>query len=882
MPRIEIPYNFKPRWYQEPLMRYMDNGGKRAVWIVHRRGGKDLTAMQQTNKMAHLEKGLYWHIFPTAEQARKALWTGSVSTGNKERIMEAVFPRAIRKSPRDWSLQGEMVVELKCGSVWRLMGSDKMEIVGAGPKGVTFSEFALAKPNTWDLVRPMLRESNGWAQFITTPRGNNHAKKLYDQAGQDKGWFRDLKTVRDTGLTYHSSNGGRPIGWEEMVAEERAEGMPEALIEQEYFCSWSAANVGSFYGILLGLLEARGGVGLQFDVSGDEVFTFWDLGRADDTTIWWMRFREGSTQDAPRVDVLDHYASHGEDLEHYFNVLDERAKVNGWRYAQHVLPHDARAKTLSTRLSVLEQFVDRYGTGMVRIGPELSLRDGIQAVRWLLQKEIRFHPNCSLATTNKDCDGVEALRAYERTWDPVRKVFSETPLHNWSSHTCFVADTLVLTERGQVPIAEVTTADRVWLAQGRHGKVTNAGMVGQRETVLVALSDGRSLECTPDHHVFTTHGLVRADALRHGDGVFTPEEPQWNLSRLIDNAMGLRAAFSESIAASGIGGGRAGRCTCRNEAGAALCACCTASSTPTDAAPSQGTTASFQSIGTGTTSTPTIGSASQEVAETHRQPSTRSKNLAVFGTTEKQAAITRRHMSMAASICTAPSGAPRMARFLRAIMSTTRMATGAITALRTWTSCWHLITRACIVPRAGGLAAMPTNDSWQPLKMAQGLGIDRPRDGAGTVSMESAHGLGANGSRSSASSAVESDSRPIQSAQGSAVEPVRPLLYVVGVRRSGRVVPVYDLTVDHHHAYYANGVLVSNCDAFRGLALYTKIGEWVSRGSRGLKWPSGPPGTPRGEPGSVAPPSEPMREPQTLEELRDFVISKPKGRGRIG
>lgn len=25
--------------------------------------------------------------------------------------------------------------------------------------------------------------------------------------------------------------------------------------------------------------------------------------------------------------------------------------------------------------------------------------------------------------------------------------------------------------------------------------------------------------------------------------------------------------------------------------------------------------------------------------------------------------------------------------------------------------------------------------------------------------------------------------------------------------------PVFDLTVEHHHCYFANGVLVSNCDA---------------------------------------------------------------------
>ena len=31
--------------------------------------------------------------------------------------------------------------------------------------------------------------------------------------------------------------------------------------------------------------------------------------------------------------------------------------------------------------------------------------------------------------------------------------------------------------------------------------------------------------------------------------------------------------------------------------------------------------------------------------------------------------------------------------------------------------------------------------------------------------------------------------------------------------------PVYDLTVEHHHCYIANGLLVSNCDAFRYAAI---------------------------------------------------------------
>jgi hypothetical protein len=205
--------------------------------------------------------------------------------------------------------------------------------------------------------------------------------------------------------------------------------MPEELIQQEYFCDFSAANVGSFYGPLLAAMERKGLVGQHFDSGRQDVFTNWDLGRTDDTAIWWWRpTPEG-------VDVLDHYASHGEDLEHYFHVLDTRAERHGWCYRKHFLPHDARAKTLATKVSVQDQFLARYGASQVAVGPALSLKDGIAAVRRLLGRTVRFHARCALSASPKDCDGVDALRSYHRTWDAERKCFSETPVHDWSSHT---------------------------------------------------------------------------------------------------------------------------------------------------------------------------------------------------------------------------------------------------------------------------------------------------------------------------------------------------------------------------------------------------------------------------------------------------------------
>lgn len=422
--RVTLPNEFAPRPYQRAAMRYFDGGGKRAITVWHRRAGKDLTALHQEAKGAHEETGAYWHFFPTFEQARRSIWEGYRKDG--QRILENVFPGFLEPK-RAGSIvkrknEQQMLVELKCGSIWRLMGSDRVENVGAGPKGVVFSEFALCRPSAWDFVRPMLRESGGWAWFITTPRGHNHAKKLYDSAIGDSGWYRDVQTVRDTGLQYASNRDpSKLLGAEEMMAEERAEGMEEALIRQEYLCDWTAANVGSVWGDLLEAADKDERTA-AFEHETDGVFTSWDLGLSDSTAIWFWRVRGDGAE------FIDHYEAHGKPLSHYFDELEQRAKDRGYRYTKHWLPHDARARTLASGVSILDQFIQRLGTGAVAIAPQLSLLDGIQAGRWLLQQEgTRIHPRCG--------EGLEALRAYRYEYDEDRKTFRAKPLHDWSSHT---------------------------------------------------------------------------------------------------------------------------------------------------------------------------------------------------------------------------------------------------------------------------------------------------------------------------------------------------------------------------------------------------------------------------------------------------------------
>jgi hypothetical protein len=184
------------------------------------------------------------------------------------------------------------------------------------------------------------------------------------------------------------------------------------------------SDVGAIWGPWMAALHARGGV-CAFDHGTDRVYTSWDLGRADSTAIWFWRI---GVNGLPQV--LDHYENAGQGLSHFFGVVDGK----GYAYAKHFLPHDAKIKTLATQRSVLEQCVDRYGIDRVARTPDLSVEDGIEAVRWLLEQPIEIHERCDVPA-RLEHSGLEALREYRYEWDEAHQCFKRTPLHNWASHS---------------------------------------------------------------------------------------------------------------------------------------------------------------------------------------------------------------------------------------------------------------------------------------------------------------------------------------------------------------------------------------------------------------------------------------------------------------
>ena len=124
-------------------------------------------------------------MLPEFLQGRRAIWTAVNPHTGKRRIDEA-FPDAIVESRNDTS----MTVKFINGSTWCVLGSDTYDtsLVGSSYAGLTFSaNMRCLIPVSGPYARPMLEENDGWAVFITTPRGRNHAFDMFKYASHNPG-----------------------------------------------------------------------------------------------------------------------------------------------------------------------------------------------------------------------------------------------------------------------------------------------------------------------------------------------------------------------------------------------------------------------------------------------------------------------------------------------------------------------------------------------------------------------------------------------------------------------------------------------------------------------------------------------------------------------
>ena len=387
---VTIPY--KPR----PLQRAIHERLKRFnLLVIHRRAGKTVLAINQLIKWVMTcthdrPRGAY--IAPLYRQAKSIAWD--------------YLQHYCRPIPGAEFNQAELRVDLPGGARIQLFGADNPDSLrGLYFDGVVIDEVAQISPSLFpEIIRPAIADRMGAVLFLGTPKGRNYFHDLYMDVRNNEDWLVEVHRASETGI----------IDPDELAAARAS--MSEDLYQQEFECSWSAAIKGTYYGDLINKAREEGRICRIPIESKVPVHSFWDLGRNDSTSIWFMQ------QVGLERRFVDYYETNGEGLDHFARVLKEK----GYLYGDHYLPHDVEVTELSTNDNRRE-ILERLGVRPIKVVPRIgSVQEGIELVRQEL-------PSCWFDEVRADY-GIRCLENYAKDWDESRQVFRSTPRHDQWSH----------------------------------------------------------------------------------------------------------------------------------------------------------------------------------------------------------------------------------------------------------------------------------------------------------------------------------------------------------------------------------------------------------------------------------------------------------------
>ena len=407
MPVVKIDY--EPR---EAFIPFHNRVNRFSSLVCHRRAGKTVACINDlVAKALHTKKkdARYAYVAPFYRQAKDVAWTylKAATEGISTKIREA-----------------DLRIELPNGAWITLYGADNPDALrGLYFDGVILDEFGDCRPALWaEVILPCLLDRKGWAVFIGTPKGKNHFYLMNKRAIQEDSWYQMTLKASESGLLDVDD-----------LKEIRGQ-MTEDQYDQEMECSFDAAVQGTYYASLITKLESEGHMGAHRWDPTQPVYVATDLGFTDSTAMWfWQLAPDG-------IKVIDYEEHAGKSLPFYFDLLEEK----GYEYEIVWLPHDAKAKSLQTGRSTIEQFLEAGFP--CSITPKLAVQHGIDAARKVITGCYFDEVACY--------DGIEALRAYRRSFNEVTKQFGKSPVHDWASNGADAFRYLALVTQEHLQVAQ--------------------------------------------------------------------------------------------------------------------------------------------------------------------------------------------------------------------------------------------------------------------------------------------------------------------------------------------------------------------------------------------------------------------------------------------
>lgn len=398
---------------------------KRFFYLVWpRRHGKEFTSWELILEAAVTDPGLYIMIYPTNVRGRMILWEGAILLEDKTSVrFRDMLPRALRAKK---DLDDDMVIRLVNGSIIWVLGSDidPEKLRGVNCRGVVCSEYAYSDPRVRLILMPILRQNGGWMLLQTTYNGQNHAYRLMQELQGNPEWECRVENV----ISLVDEKGQRYVT-DDMIAEERRSGMPEFLIQQEYYSVVTLNQETLFFGREMQVLRETGRLKPNLWQPDRLVRMHMDIGINDMAACI---LEQQGMDGAPKI--VAYKEDNNRTLEHYLRWAEAECIKRGLYFSELFLPHDGQKRDFNTGKNSID-FAQDLGFKATIVPRPTSKFNAIQSVRRMLYR-VEIDESCSRL--------VDCLSNYAKEYDAKRNIYKATPAHDWTSHGVDAFQTMTL------------------------------------------------------------------------------------------------------------------------------------------------------------------------------------------------------------------------------------------------------------------------------------------------------------------------------------------------------------------------------------------------------------------------------------------------------
>ncbi len=424
---ITLPF-LRLRPYQQEIQHKLFNENYKRFFLVRpRRSGKEIESWNLLIQGALTQPGLYLMIYPTNVRARLVLWEGAVllndnNEGKSLRFLDMIPKRCLKHINNQ-----DMTLQLINRSVIRVLGSDidPDKLRGVNVLGAVFSEYAFSDPRVLHILMPVFRQNNGWFILQTTFNGMNHAYRYWQSIKTNPAWIWRVDSVE----SLRDEAGNRYIT-DELIDEDRKAGMPEFLIQQEYYSVITVQHERLYFSKEIQHLEENKRLIPELVLPNVPVYAFYDLGVNDSTAVILAQFDHLNNPN-----IIHFMEANNHPIQYYVNEVHRFCNKRHLRLHSHFLPHDGKNRDKATTKST-QDILQELGEAAFCVPKPQRKIDAINLMRRMLYRTKFNKENTERL--------IDCLSNYSKVFDEKNNIYKDSPLHDWTSHAVDAYQTLTL------------------------------------------------------------------------------------------------------------------------------------------------------------------------------------------------------------------------------------------------------------------------------------------------------------------------------------------------------------------------------------------------------------------------------------------------------